>query len=54
LKEEPERGVTISCSTTKEINTEQCHYTTIDVLGHRGFIKKVITGVSQADGALIW
>ena len=42
-KEERERGVTIAC-TTKEFFIDKWHYTIIDALGCRDFIKNMITG----------
>ena len=47
-----ERGVTIA-STCREFFTETKHYTIIDSPGRRDFIKDMVTGMSQADVALL-
>ncbi|NMC35630.1 elongation factor Tu [Candidatus Beckwithbacteria bacterium] len=50
--EEKERGITISI-THVEYNTEKRHYAHIDCPGHKDYIKNMITGAAQMDGAIL-
>ncbi len=50
--EEKERGVTINISHL-EYETESRHYAHIDCPGHADYIKNMITGAAQMDGAIL-
>lgn len=50
--EERERGITISI-THVEYETEKRHYAHIDCPGHKDYIKNMITGAAQMDGAIL-
>jgi len=50
--EEKERGITINTSHV-EYETEQRHYAHVDCPGHADYVKNMITGAAQMDGA-IW
>ena len=50
--EERERGITISTAHV-EYETAKCHYAHIDCPGHADYIKNMITGAAQMDGAIL-
>ena len=50
--EEKERGVTINIAHT-EFETPKRHYALIDCPGHADYIKNMITGAAQMDGAIL-
>jgi elongation factor Tu len=50
--EEKERGVTINVS-HQEYETENRHYAHVDCPGHADYIKNMITGAAQMDGAIL-
>ena len=50
--EEKERGITISTAHV-EYETDKRHYAHVDCPGHADYIKNMITGAAQMDGAII-
>src|SRR3984957_2566623 len=50
--EERERGITISTSHV-EYETKNRHYAHVDCPGHADYIKNMITGAAQMDGAIL-
>ena len=50
--EERERGITIAVSHV-EYQTEKRHYAHVDCPGHADYIKNMITGAAQMDGAVV-
>ncbi|OJF90135.1 elongation factor Tu [Alkalibacterium sp. 20] len=51
-KEEKERGITISTSHV-EYETDTRHYAHVDCPGHADYVKNMITGAAQMDGAIL-
>lgn len=51
-KEEKERGITINISHI-EYETDTRHYAHVDCPGHADYIKNMITGAAQMDGAIL-
>ena len=50
--EERERGITIATAHV-EYSTEKRHYAHVDCPGHHDYIKNMITGAAQMDGAIL-
>lgn len=50
--EEKERGITIAVSHV-EYQTEKRHYAHVDCPGHADYVKNMITGAAQMDGAIL-
>jgi len=51
-KEETERGMTINTAHV-EYETEKRHYAHVDCPGHADYVKNMITGAAQMDGAIL-
>ena len=50
--EEKERGITINSSHV-EYQTDQRHYAHVDCPGHADYVKNMVTGAAQMDGAIL-
>ena len=50
--EERERGITISTAHV-EYSTKKRHYAHVDCPGHADYVKNMITGAAQMDGAIL-
>ena len=50
--EEKERGITIA-SSHQEYETDKRHYAHVDMPGHADYVKNMITGAAQMDGAIL-
>ncbi len=50
--EERERGITIATSHV-EYETDKRHYAHVDCPGHADYVKNMITGAAQMDGAIL-
>ena len=50
--EERERGITINTAHV-EYETEKRHYAHVDCPGHADYVKNMITGAAQMDGAIL-
>ena len=51
--EEKERGITINTAHV-EYQTANRHYAHVDCPGHADYVKNMITGAAQMDGAILW
>jgi len=52
IKEEKERGITI-CTKHIEYETKTRHYAHLDCPGHKDYVKNMIIGAAQMDGAIL-
>src|SRR5258708_30796240 len=50
--EEKERGITINTAHV-EYSTDKRHYAHVDCPGHADYVKNMITGAAQMDGAIL-
>ena len=50
--EEKERGITIATAHV-EFETDKRHYAHVDCPGHADYVKNMITGAAQMDGAIL-
>src|SRR5687767_15727874 len=50
--EEKERGITINTSHV-EYQSEKRHYAHVDCPGHADYVKNMVTGAAQMDGAIL-
>ena len=50
--EEKERGITINSSHV-EYQTANRHYAHVDCPGHADYVKNMVTGAAQMDGAIL-
>ena len=50
--EEKERGITINTAHV-EYQTEKRHYAHVDCPGHADYVKNMVTGAAQMDGAIL-
>ncbi|WP_181461210.1 GTP-binding protein, partial [Lonsdalea populi] len=50
--EEKQRGITINVSHI-EYETDKRHYAHVDAPGHADYVKNMITGAAQMDGAIL-
>ncbi len=50
--EEKARGITIATAHV-EYETDKCHYAHVDCPGHADYVKNMITGAAQMDGAIL-
>jgi elongation factor Tu len=50
--EEKERGITINTAHV-EYQTENRHYAHVDCPGHADYVKNMVTGAAQMDGAIL-
>src|SRR5260221_12943892 len=51
-REERERGITIATAHV-EYETDKRHYAHVDCPGHADYVKNMITGAAQMDGAIL-
>ena len=52
MEQERERGITIATS-HQEYESEKRHYAHVDMPGHADYVKNMITGAAQIDGAIL-